>query len=338
MDRRASLIVLDRDGVLNRTVPNPAEPRPDSPLHVARGVGLPVGAGRAARAERRRLRPGDRQQPAGRREGQDHARRARRRCTPACWPRRSAAGGVILSSHICFHRAEDACACRKPRTGLLREAFARHPSLRPRRVVDGRRSRHRRAGGRGVRAADRAAALGDRPAPSARGRAAARCAARQFSLPFADLICETSPALSAKKRIFLATSLDPTSSRQVRPMSTHPSPCMQTPTSLARIKIFADGASLPALLELAAEPADRRLHDQPDADAQGRRQGLPRLRARGAGAHPRRSRSRSRSSPTTSPEMNRQAREIAAWGDNVYVKIPITNTQARVGASRWCAS
>ena len=29
---RQVLIVLDRDGVLNRTVPNPAEPRPDSPL------------------------------------------------------------------------------------------------------------------------------------------------------------------------------------------------------------------------------------------------------------------------------------------------------------------
>ena len=26
-------------------------------------------------------------------------------------------------------------------------------------------------------------------------------------------------------------------------------------------------------------------------------------------------------------EMRRQAREIATWGDNVYVKIPITNTR-----------
>ena len=37
------------------------------------------------------------------------------------------AGGVILSSHICYHRAEDACTCRKPATGLLAEAFARNP-------------------------------------------------------------------------------------------------------------------------------------------------------------------------------------------------------------------
>ena len=30
-------------------------------------------------------------------------------------------------------------------------------------------------------------------------------------------------------------------------------------------------------------------------------------------------------------EMERQAREIATWGENVYVKIPVTNTS---GASR----
>ena len=34
---------------------------------------------------------------------------------------------MILSSHICYHRAEDACTCRKPATGLLAEAFARNP-------------------------------------------------------------------------------------------------------------------------------------------------------------------------------------------------------------------
>ena len=35
MAERAALIVLDRDGVLNRLVDNPAEPRADSPLRAA---------------------------------------------------------------------------------------------------------------------------------------------------------------------------------------------------------------------------------------------------------------------------------------------------------------
>jgi len=39
-----------------------------------------------------------------------------------------AAGGRILSSHICYHRQEDHCPCRKPRTGLLEEAFKQHAS------------------------------------------------------------------------------------------------------------------------------------------------------------------------------------------------------------------
>ena len=32
------------------------------------------------------------------------------------------------------------------------------------------------------------------------------------------------------------------------------------------------------------------------------------------------------------PEMDRQAREIAGWGDNVYVKIPVTNTRGEGAA------
>ena len=35
-----------------------------------------------------------------------------------------AEGGIIESSHICFHRAEDDCACRKPKTQLLQDALA----------------------------------------------------------------------------------------------------------------------------------------------------------------------------------------------------------------------
>ncbi len=35
-----------------------------------------------------------------------------------------AAGGRIASSHLCFHRREDRCSCRKPGTALLEQALA----------------------------------------------------------------------------------------------------------------------------------------------------------------------------------------------------------------------
>ena len=125
MAARPGLIVLDRDGVLNRLLPNPAEPRPDSPMRAsevevfdwvpdalrdltAAGFGLVIASNQPAWAKGKTTR--DDLDAA-------HAEVLRRAI---------AAGGVILSSHICYHRAEDGCRCRKPAIGLLEEAFARH--------------------------------------------------------------------------------------------------------------------------------------------------------------------------------------------------------------------
>jgi len=125
-----TLIVLDRDGVLNRTVPSPDEPRPDSPLRVAEvqvfpwvpgvlrdlcaaGYGLAIASNQPAWAKGK-------------------VTRAELDAVHAAIVRAAeAAGGLILSSHVCLHRAEDGCACRKPATGLLAEVFARHPRYRP---------------------------------------------------------------------------------------------------------------------------------------------------------------------------------------------------------------
>lgn len=125
MAARAGLIVLDRDGVLNRLLPNPAEPRPDSPMRAAEvsvfawvpgvlrdltaaGFGLVVASNQPAWAKGKTTRA-----------DLDAAHAEVLRLA-------TAAGGVILSSHICYHRAEDGCGCRKPAVGLLEEAFARH--------------------------------------------------------------------------------------------------------------------------------------------------------------------------------------------------------------------
>ena len=171
MDARSVLIVLDRDGVLNRTVPNPAEPRPDSPMHAGEvsifpwvpsvlralsdaGFGLCVASNQPAAAKGKTTRAA---------LEQAHAR---------VLAEAQRDGARILSSHVCFHRAEDGCDCRKPRTGLLREAFLQHPTYAISRLVDGRRPRRRRARRRELRAQDRAAARRARRATEAADPAA----------------------------------------------------------------------------------------------------------------------------------------------------------------------
>jgi D-glycero-D-manno-heptose 1,7-bisphosphate phosphatase len=126
MDPRPGLIVLDRDGVLNRTVPNPAEPRPDSPLRAADVSVFPwvPSVLRALTDAGYRLAIASNQPAAAKgKASRDDLVAVHQRVVADA----QGAGGVIASSHICFHRAEDRCACRKPATGLLREAFDRHP-------------------------------------------------------------------------------------------------------------------------------------------------------------------------------------------------------------------
>jgi D-glycero-D-manno-heptose 1,7-bisphosphate phosphatase len=124
------LIVLDRDGVLNRLLPNPAEPRPDSPMRASEVSVFPW----VAESLRILSRAGfglviASNQPAW---AKGKTTRADLEAAHAVVLREAqAAGAVILSSHICFHRAEDGCVCRKPAIGLLTEAFARHPSYDP---------------------------------------------------------------------------------------------------------------------------------------------------------------------------------------------------------------
>jgi D-glycero-D-manno-heptose 1,7-bisphosphate phosphatase len=126
MGTNASLIVLDRDGVLNRLLPNPAEPRPDSPMRASEVEVFPWVP--AALAELTRAGYGlciASNQPAA---AKGKTTRAELEAAHAAvLAAATSAGGVVLSSHLCFHRAEDGCACRKPATGLLEEAFTRHP-------------------------------------------------------------------------------------------------------------------------------------------------------------------------------------------------------------------
>src|SRR6187551_4121966 len=126
MAAATGLILLDRDGVLNAMIPNPAEPRPDSPLRTSEvvvfdwvpdvlcdltraGFGIVIASNQPAWAKGKTTRA--------------ELQAAHAVVVEAA----QSTGGIILSSHICYHRAEDKCTCRKPATGLLAEAFARNP-------------------------------------------------------------------------------------------------------------------------------------------------------------------------------------------------------------------
>jgi D-glycero-D-manno-heptose 1,7-bisphosphate phosphatase len=126
------LLLLDRDGVLNRMVINPEHGTIDSPLHPDQVELLPGVAD--ALAELTRAGFGVAvvsNQPAWAKGKTTRANlEAVHRAVLAA---ATAAGGRVLSSHLCLHRAEDGCDCRKPKPGLLRQALAHNPGHDPRR-------------------------------------------------------------------------------------------------------------------------------------------------------------------------------------------------------------
>ena len=100
----------------------------------------------------------------------------------------------------------------------------------------------------------------------------------------------------------------------------------ESQANLDRLKIFADGAALAPMLELARNPRIAGFTTNPTLM---RKAGISDYRA-----FAREVLAAIRDKPISFEvfaddwaEMKRQAREIATWGDNVYVKIPITNTK-----------
>jgi transaldolase len=93
-----------------------------------------------------------------------------------------------------------------------------------------------------------------------------------------------------------------------------------------KVKIFADGADKAGMLEMYAKPYIKGLTTNPTLM---RKAGITSYKAFARDilqAIPDRSISFEVFSDDF-PEMERQAMEIADWGENVYVKIPVTNTR-----------
>jgi D-glycero-D-manno-heptose 1,7-bisphosphate phosphatase len=120
------LIFLDRDGVLNEMVVDREHGTIDSPLHpdqvkvfpyvpkVLRnlqdlGFSLAVVTNQPAAAKGKTTRESLQQV---------HDKILQIACSE---------GATIQDSEICYHRAEDGCKCRKPKTGMLEAIWRRHP-------------------------------------------------------------------------------------------------------------------------------------------------------------------------------------------------------------------
>jgi transaldolase len=99
-----------------------------------------------------------------------------------------------------------------------------------------------------------------------------------------------------------------------------------TPVSLDKIKIFADGASVPSILASAKNPRIAGFTTNPTLM---RKDGVSDYRAfaKEVLAHVKTQPISFEVFDDEFAEMKRQALEIKTWGDNVYVKIPITNTR-----------
>jgi transaldolase len=103
---------------------------------------------------------------------------------------------------------------------------------------------------------------------------------------------------------------------------------MSAPRSVAdlRVKIFGDGADLPAMLALYRQPHIRGFTTNPTLMNKAGIRDYRAFAKEVVAAIPDRHVSFEVFSDELA-EMERQAREIATWGENVYVKIPVTNTR-----------
>jgi transaldolase len=100
---------------------------------------------------------------------------------------------------------------------------------------------------------------------------------------------------------------------------------------LPPIKIFCDGADLPSILQMAQNPAISGFTTNPTLM---RKAGISDYRAfaREVLGHIQDRPISFEVFADDFPTMERQALEIASWGNNVYVKIPVTNTRRESAA------
>ena len=294
-------VFLDRDGVLNRTIVRGDTPHPPSALAE---VEIPAGVGEALDRLRGRGLPliVVTNQP-------DVARGSQTRDRVEAINQFLTRELRLDAVYTCYHDNADACACRKPKPGMILRAAEEHQ-------ID----------------LSRSFMVGDRWGDVAAG-AAAGCETILLNMPYSQCHrCSPDHVVAdlteAAEIILRRLDEDRALGRPVpQPPSAreNPEPLSMTPdVRKLRIKIFADGADRKGMLEMAREPRIAGLTTNPTLM---RKAGVTDYRTFARDVL-----SAIRDKPISFevfcddfPEMERQAREIASWGENVYVKIPVTN-------------
>jgi len=193
---------------------------------------------------------------------------------------------------VCYHDDADDCGCRKPAPGMLLEAAAASGLNLPESFLIGDRWRDIEAG---RRAGCRTVLVGDGYNEPATVEAHARAASLAEAVDWILMTIRTGEAIAPR-------------------------------VAALNVQIFADGADLSTMIELARLAYVKGFTTNPTLMRKAGVRDYEAFAKEALRAIPDRPISFEVFSDEFS-QMEQQAHRIAAWGENVYVKIPVTNTR-----------
>ena len=286
-------VFLDRDGVLNEPVVLRGKPHPPSDperLVLCEGAGE---ATQALRAEGFALVVVTNQP--------DVARGTTPRAVVDAINGRLRAQLALDDVLVCAHDDRDACECRKPKPGLIREGARLHGIDLSHSYLVGDRWRDVEAG------------------------AAAGCRTVLVDRGYAERPSSISPDARVASVLEAAHWIIADHRRTMQQLDASPD---AVSLDALRVKLFADGADLDGIAKLAANPRIAGFTTNPTLMRKAGITDYERFGRHALGIVGGR--------PVSfevfaddAPEMVRQARKLASWAENVYVKIPVSDTQGR---------